>query len=175
MSLPYEEVSTSCIEAPCIAYRYASTGGKCWKFVSDDEMDQKIIAEIQQRASGGSALTDSDTAPKNKDSDMNSITHSDTQKVPSESTDELPKDATNMPNVISQEEQELNDQEYNDQEHDDQEHNDQDDNVATTKTSETKQTTSAMPNANNDIFKLCLRKYGIDTFVGLIYTRNGYI
>ena len=164
MSLPYEEVSTSCIEAPCIAFRYASTGGKCWKLVSDDEMDQKIIAEIQQRASGGSALTDSDTAPKNKDSDMNSITHSDTPKVPSESTDELPKDATNMPNVISQEEQELNDQEYNDQEHDDQEHNDQDDNVATTKTSETKQTTLAMPNANNDIFKLCLEKYGIDRF-----------
>ena len=162
MSLPYEEVSTSCIEAPCIAYRYASTGGKCWKLVTDDDMDKKIITEIQKRASEGSALTDSDTAPKNKDPDMNSITHSDTPKVPSESTDELPKDATNMPNVISQEEQELNEQEYNDQEHNDQEHNDQDDNVATTKTSETKQTTSAMPNANNDIFKLCLKKYGID-------------
>ena len=162
MSLPYEEVSTSCIEAPCIAYRYASTDGKCWKLVTDDDMDKKIITEIQKRVSEGSALTDSDTAPKNKDPDMNSITHSDTPKVPSESTDELPKDATNMPNVISQEEQELNEQEYNDQEHNDQEHNDQDDNVATTKTSETKQTTSAMPNANNDIFKLCLKKYGID-------------
>ena len=171
MSLPYEEVSTSVIEAPCIAYRYASTGGKCWKLVNDDEMDQKIIAEIQQRASEGSALTDSDTAPKNKDSDMNSITHFDTPTVLSESTDELPKDATNMPNVISQEEQELNDQvhndqEHNDQEHDDREHNDQDDNVATTKTGETKPTTSATPikNANNDFLKLCLKKYGIDRF-----------
>ena len=55
LSLPYNEVSTSCIEAPCIAYgnfsidRYAGTDGKGWKLVTDDEMDDKIIAELQYR------------------------------------------------------------------------------------------------------------------------------
>ena len=56
LSLPYDKVSTSCIEAPCIAYygnfsidRYAGTDGKGWKLVTDDEMDDKIIAELQDR------------------------------------------------------------------------------------------------------------------------------
>ena len=55
LSLPYNEVSTSCIEAPRIAYgdfsvdRFAGTDGKGWKLVTDDEMDDKIIAELQYR------------------------------------------------------------------------------------------------------------------------------
>ena len=55
LSLPYDEVSTSCIEAPRIAYgnfsvdRYAGTDGKGWKLVTDDKMDDKIIAELQDR------------------------------------------------------------------------------------------------------------------------------
>ena len=56
LSLPYNEVSTSCIEAPCIAYygnfsidHYAGTVGKGWKLVTDDKMDDKIIAELQYR------------------------------------------------------------------------------------------------------------------------------
>ena len=55
LSLPYNEVSTSCIEAPRIAYgnfsvdRFAGTDGKGWKLVTDDEMDDKIIAELQDR------------------------------------------------------------------------------------------------------------------------------
>ena len=55
LSLPYNEVSTSCIEAPRIAYgnfsidHYAGTDGKGWKLVTDDEMDDKIIAELQDR------------------------------------------------------------------------------------------------------------------------------
>ena len=46
LSLPYNEVSTSCIEAPRIAY-YAGTDGKGWKLVTDDKMDEKIIAWLQ--------------------------------------------------------------------------------------------------------------------------------
>ena len=55
LSLPYNEVSTSCIEAPRIAYgnfsidHYAGTDGKGWKLVTDDKMDDKIIAELQDR------------------------------------------------------------------------------------------------------------------------------
>ena len=55
LSLPYDEVSTSCIEAPRIAYgnfsidRYAGTDGKGWKLVSDNKMDDKIVAELQDR------------------------------------------------------------------------------------------------------------------------------
>ena len=56
LSLPYNEVSTSCIEAPHIAYygnfsidHYAGTDGKGWKLVTDDKMDDKIIAELQDR------------------------------------------------------------------------------------------------------------------------------
>ena len=55
LSLPYNEVSTSCIEAPRIAYGnfsidcYAGTNGKGWKLVTNDEMDDKIIAELQDR------------------------------------------------------------------------------------------------------------------------------
>ena len=55
LSLKYEKESTSCIEAPRIAYgnfsvdRYAGTDGKGWKLVSDDKMDDKIVAELQDR------------------------------------------------------------------------------------------------------------------------------
>ena len=56
LSLPYNEVSTSCIEAPRIAYygnfsidHYAGTDGKGWKLVTDDKMDDKIVAELQDR------------------------------------------------------------------------------------------------------------------------------
>ena len=56
LSLPYDEVSTSFIEAPRIAYygnfsidHYAGTVGKGWKLVTDDKMDDKIIAELQDR------------------------------------------------------------------------------------------------------------------------------
>ena len=55
LSLKYKKESTSCIEAPRIAYgdfsidRYAGTDGKGWKLVTDDKMDDKIIAELQDR------------------------------------------------------------------------------------------------------------------------------
>ena len=56
LSLPYNEVSTSCIEAPRIAYygnfsidHYAGIDGKGWKLVTDDKMDDKIVAELQNR------------------------------------------------------------------------------------------------------------------------------
>ena len=55
LSLKYKKESTSCIEAPHIAYgdfsvdRYAGTDGKGWKLVTDDKMDDKIIAELQER------------------------------------------------------------------------------------------------------------------------------
>ena len=55
LSLKYDKVSTSCIEAPRIAYgnfsidHYAGTDGKGWKLVTDDKMDDKIVAELQDR------------------------------------------------------------------------------------------------------------------------------
>ena len=158
MSLPYEEVSTSCIEAPCIAYRYASTGGKCWKLVTDDDMDKKIITEIQKLASEGSPSTDSDSTPiikaiPNKESNTDPITQFDTPT--SVTPDTLHTASSNevaiteiMPNVMSQETQELNNQE----------HNGQDNNA----TGETKQT--ATPIATKDIFKHCLEVFNIERY-----------
>uniref|UniRef100_A0A1X7TFQ9 NACHT domain-containing protein n=1 Tax=Amphimedon queenslandica TaxID=400682 RepID=A0A1X7TFQ9_AMPQE len=57
------EVSTSCIEAPCIAYisRYGSNDGKLWDFVTDDEIDENVIAQLQDsmiRAGQASNETD---------------------------------------------------------------------------------------------------------------------
>ena len=49
LHLPYDEVSTSCIEAPRIAY-YGSTDSQVWNLVTDDEMNDNIIAELQQCA-----------------------------------------------------------------------------------------------------------------------------
>ena len=158
MSLPYKEVSTSCIEAPCIAYRYASTGGKCWKLVTDDDMDKKIITEIQKLASEGSPSTDSDSTPiikaiPNKESNTDPITQFDTPT--SVTPDTLHTASSNevaiteiMPNVMSQETQELNNQE----------HNGQDNNA----TGETKQT--ATPIATKDIFKHCLEVFNIERY-----------
>ena len=125
MSLPYKEESTSCIEAPCIAYCYASTNGKCWKLVTDDDMDKKIITEIQKLASEGSPSTDSDSTPiikaiPNKESNTDPITQFDTPT--SVTPDTLHIASSNevaiteiMPNIMLQETQELNDQECNGQ------------------------------------------------------------
>ena len=49
LRLSYDEVSTSCIEAPRIAY-YGSTDSQVWNLVTDDEMNDNIIAELQQCA-----------------------------------------------------------------------------------------------------------------------------
>ena len=49
LRLSYDEVSTSCIEAPCIAY-YGSTDSQVWNLVTDDEMNDNIIAELKQCA-----------------------------------------------------------------------------------------------------------------------------
>ena len=52
LSLPHNEA----IEAPQVSFNsfsincYGSTDGKCWKLISSEEMDEKIIAEIQERA-----------------------------------------------------------------------------------------------------------------------------
>ena len=52
LSLPHNEA----IEAPQVSFNsfsincYGSTDGECWKLISSDEMDEKIIAEIQERA-----------------------------------------------------------------------------------------------------------------------------
>ena len=56
LSLPYNKVSTRCIEGPYIAYgnfsidHYATTDGKVWQLVTESEMNQKIIAELQKIA-----------------------------------------------------------------------------------------------------------------------------
>ena len=56
LSLPYNSISTPVIEAPFIAFGnffidcYGSTKGKCWTPVTDDEMDDKVIAELQKHA-----------------------------------------------------------------------------------------------------------------------------
>ena len=57
LELPYNEVSTSCIEAPCVAFgnfsinRYGKTNNNRWRLVSDDEMDGIVIAELKEIAS----------------------------------------------------------------------------------------------------------------------------
>ena len=56
LSLPYTSLSTPVIEAPFIAFGnfsidcYGSTKGKCWTPVNDDEMNDKVIAELQKHA-----------------------------------------------------------------------------------------------------------------------------
>ena len=58
LSLPYDSISTPVIEAPFVAfgnffidcYGSCSTKGKCWTPVSDDEMDDKVVAELQKHA-----------------------------------------------------------------------------------------------------------------------------
>ena len=59
LKLPYKEVSTSCIEAPCMAFsinRYGRTDGISWRLVSDDEMDGIIIAKFKEIASRSNDL-----------------------------------------------------------------------------------------------------------------------
>ena len=59
LGLPYSELSTSCIEAPCMAFgnfsisRYGRTDiySKRWTPVTDDEMDDIVIAKLQEIAS----------------------------------------------------------------------------------------------------------------------------
>uniref|UniRef100_A0A1X7TQM3 Death domain-containing protein n=1 Tax=Amphimedon queenslandica TaxID=400682 RepID=A0A1X7TQM3_AMPQE len=58
LKLPYSEVSTSCIEAPCMAFgsfsinRYGKMDDNKWKLVSDNKMDDIVIAELKKIASG---------------------------------------------------------------------------------------------------------------------------
>lgn len=60
LSLPLKKKSTSCIEAPCIA-RYGSDDGKSWISVTDDEIDEKIIARLQDHMiRAGQASNESD-------------------------------------------------------------------------------------------------------------------
>ena len=59
LKLPYSEVSTSCIEAPCMAFsinRYGRTDGISWRLVSDDEMDGIVIAKFKEIASRSNDL-----------------------------------------------------------------------------------------------------------------------
>ena len=57
LELPYSELSTSCIEAPCMAFgsfsinRYGRTDGKKWTPVSEDEIDDIVITNLQEIAS----------------------------------------------------------------------------------------------------------------------------
>uniref|UniRef100_A0A1X7T4P5 NACHT domain-containing protein n=1 Tax=Amphimedon queenslandica TaxID=400682 RepID=A0A1X7T4P5_AMPQE len=54
LKLPYSEVSTSCIEAPCMAFsinRYGSDDGISYRLVSDDEMDDIVITKFKEIAS----------------------------------------------------------------------------------------------------------------------------
>ena len=197
LSLPYDKVSTSCIEAPCIAYgnfsvgRYGSTDGKGWKLVTDDEMDEKIIAEIQNCALGHSATIKGENPPKNKaiskkESDI-SITSSDTPTVTSESRDGLHTMhimSNDNPNIISQEELEHSDQKHNNQENNNQEHSNQEQSSQKHSDQEhnyqehsdqeySNQEQDKMVGAslmkqtaasNSRIFEHCLEKHGIDRF-----------
>ena len=160
MSLPYDDVSTSCIEAPVIAFsvdHYGHTDGKGWKLVTDDEMDKKIIAEIQKRAledtNSTSTESDNNEALLEEESVTNTITHSDAPTVTSEPMDERHKVSEdiftdNIPETSTQEG------------HNDQKHNDQY-MSAVPVTSQTKQTASSM---DSNIFEDCLKEYGIDRF-----------
>ena len=55
LSLPYKELSTPCIEAPDIAVGTLSVNrfgksGKCWTCVNNEDMEEKILAELQMLA-----------------------------------------------------------------------------------------------------------------------------
>ena len=55
LSLPYKELSTPCIEAPDIAVGTLSVGrfgksGKCWTCVNNQDIEEKILAELQMIA-----------------------------------------------------------------------------------------------------------------------------
>ena len=55
LSLPYKELSTPCIEAPDIAVGTLSVNrflqsGKCWTCVNNQDMEEKILAELQMIA-----------------------------------------------------------------------------------------------------------------------------
>ena len=167
LSLPYDKVSTSCIEAPCIACygnfsveHYASSDSIGWKLVNDDEMDKKIIAEIQERAKEHTVSPKKENPPKNEaipneESDEDSITDFDLLTVTSESEDELhmvsSDDAIpeNMPSrVMSQKELKNNNQDHND-----------DYRNKMVDTTTTKQTAT-----KSSIFEDCLKKHSISRF-----------
>ena len=57
LSLPYTELSTPCIQAPEIAFGTFSVNrfskgksGKCWTCVNNEDMEEKILAELQMIA-----------------------------------------------------------------------------------------------------------------------------
>ena len=84
LGLPYSEVSTSCIEAPCMAFsinRYGRTDGNKWSLISDDEMDDTIIAELQKNASNLEDLNEMAQGPgdnaANKQNDGVANKHND--------------------------------------------------------------------------------------------------
>ena len=54
LSLPYKELSTPCIQAPDVAIGTLSVNrfgksklGKCWTYVNNEDMEEKILAELQ--------------------------------------------------------------------------------------------------------------------------------
>ena len=52
LSLPYKELSTLCIQAPDIAVSRFGKGksDKCWTYVNNKDMEEKILAELQMLA-----------------------------------------------------------------------------------------------------------------------------
>ena len=193
LSIPYDKVSTSCIEAPRIAYygnfsveHYASSDGKVWKLINDDEMNKKIIAEMQDCAIERSSKRENprkNETISNEESDKDSITDSDLLTVTPESGDELhmvSRDNVtksipeNVPSVMSQKELEHNDQDHND--------NNQSKTVGAAITEQTakmvdaaitEETSTVMDSAaimeqtatvNSSIFEDCLEEYSIPRF-----------
>ena len=75
----YSEVSTSCIEAPCIAFsinRYGSNDGISWRLVSDDEMDGIVIGELKKIASHSKKIdTVAEKAIEQNVSDIATMSH----------------------------------------------------------------------------------------------------
>ena len=90
LKLPYSEVSTSCIEAPCMAYinRFSSNDGVSYKLVSDDEMDDIVIAKFKEIASHLKNL--------NKDIKRHAVTNKPIQQ---DVTDKAAK--SHAPNIIN--------------------------------------------------------------------------
>ena len=75
LKLPYSEVSTSCIEAPCMAFGsfsindYGKTDSNCWTHVTESEMDAIVIAEIQKIASSSKDIKRHSVTKMVQDSD----------------------------------------------------------------------------------------------------------
>ena len=103
LSLPYDSISTPVIEAPFIAYYTGSTEVKCWTPINNDEMNDKVIAELQKHASDKSnesnnkaSISQESSKDEEKDSSEATQQSMETYKTNDYQKRELDLDAHNV-------------------------------------------------------------------------------